>query len=378
MDLLEALGTIEDKRVERCKKHELQDILLLCLLAVLCGQNDVEGIVMFGQTRIQELKHYIPLKNGIPSADTILRVLARLDSKQFEAAFLSWTKDYFKETSVKNPMAHPCIAIDGKTVRKSNTEAAGKGIHLVSAWASELGIVLGQIKTKEKSNEITAIPELLIAMDLKGIIVTIDAMGCQKEIVKLIKEKKSDYLISLKGNQQTIHKDVADFFEHTATKQNTYKVQYFTAGIEKDHGRIEKREYSLCTDLSWLEQRTDWTGLKGVGMVKSTRIIQGTETVENRYFITSLTDVKQAACANRSHWGIENRLHWVLDMVYDEDYRRNRKDNSAANLAILRKITLNLLRLVDVSARFGKISLTKKRYLADHDDAFLLAVLQHL
>ena len=368
MDIRASLAIITDPRIERCKKHLLTDILLLCIIAMVCGVESVEDIAFFGITHIKWLKQYLALPHGIPSADTILRVLGRIDHKKFEECFLAWTGGYFR----KRAQPGSVIAIDGKTVRGSASDS-GRGIHLVSAWADELGLVLAQVKTQEKSNEITAIPQLLYALDLAGCIVTIDAMGCQKQIATDIIRGKGDYVLALKENHPEVYSEVVELFPEKELGEAKY------TEVTKDHGRIEKREAWLDTDITWFEGREEWPGLKGFGCIRSTRTVKEATAIEYRYFLTSLTDTAQFAHSARSHWGIENKLHWVLDVAFREDYARNRKDHSAANLAVLRKITLNLLRLEPTEKyQKQKLSLNRKRLYASYNPDFLLSILSNL
>lgn len=381
MEIKAALSQIKDFRREHGKKHALVDILLLCVIGFICGHTDIEDIVFWAEYEIERLRKFLELKNGIPSADTILRVLAHIDSKQFERIFTEWTKDYFKAQPPEKDELE-IVAIDGKTVRNSNRIHGKKGIHIVSAWADRLGIVLSQMKTDEKTNEITVIPELLELMDLKGMIVTIDAMGCQKEITKKISEKKSDYVITLKANQSSMHDEVKSFFEmkDNETYCKDYEIQKWSCDIQKDHGRIEKREYYLCTHISWLESRSEWSNLNAIGMVSCKRKTLSGESTDIRYFITSLTDVRKAGKAMRAHWGIENKLHWTLDVTFDEDYSRIRKDHAAQNTAILRKITMNLIKRAPEPVRKKqtkkKASMKQKLGLCMINDDYLFSVLQ--
>jgi predicted transposase YbfD/YdcC len=243
----------------------------------------------------------------------------------------------------------------------------------VSAWADELGLVLGQVKTEEKSNEITAIPQLLAALDLSGCIVTIDAMGCQKKIAADIIAGKGDYVLGLKGNHPEVHAEVEALFDPAELGEPEY------SETTKDHGRIEKREAWLCTDLAWFAGLKFWPGLKAFGCIRSSRTVKEHTAVEYRYFLTSLSDTAQFARSVRAHWGIENKLHWALDVVFREDYARNRKDHSAANLAALRKIVLNLIRL-EPTEKLGKqkLSLGRKRLYASYNPDYLLKILFNL
>jgi predicted transposase YbfD/YdcC len=371
MDLRTELALIPDPRIDRCKKHNLADILLLCIIAMVCGVESVEDIVFFGDAHEPWLKQYLALPHGIPSADTILRVLGRIDHRKFEACFRSWTQSYFKERMSPGSI----ITLDGKTVRGSVSEE-GKAIHIVSAWADELGLALGQIQTAEKSNEITAIPVLLEALDISGCIVTIDAMGCQKTIAPNIVAKHGGYTLALKENHPEVYAEVRELFEGIDEPSCAFS-QY--TEVTKGHGRIEKREAWLCTDLSWFADLAAWAGLMAMGCIRSTRTVKGATTTELRYYLTTLTEAVAFAHSVRTHWGIENRLHWVLDVVFREDYAHNRKDHSAANLALLRKITLNLIRLEPTEKyRTRKFSLNRKRLYASYEPDFLLKILFNL
>ena len=368
MDIRASLAIIPDPRIERCKKHLLTDILLLCIIAMVCKVESVEDIPFFGSAHLNWLKKYLVLPHGIPSADTILRVLARIDHKKFEECLMNWTHGYFRERVQPGSV----IAIDGKTVRGSGKKE-GKGIHLVSAWADELGLVLGQVRTGEKSNEITAIPQLLSALDISGCVITIDAMGCQKQIASDITQGKGDYVLALKENHPEVYAEAKELFHEAGLGEAEY------TEVTKDHGRIEKREAWLYKDLAWFEGLKNWDGLKAFGCIRSSRTINERTTTEYRYFLTSLADATQFAHAVRRHWGIENKLHWTLDVVFREDYARNRKDHSAANLAALRKITLNLIRL-EPTEKIGnqKLSVNRKRLYASYNADFLLNILCNL
>ena len=375
---------IEDFRVEGRKRHNLVDVLMIVFFGLLCGYRSIEEIHFYAELSEELLKKYLELPNGIPSSDTILRILARLNPARLGKVFIEYAKEAFAEKLPKDGI----VAIDGKTecgseyAPKDESKTGHKSVHMVSAWASEIGVCFGQVKTEEKSNEITAIPELLELLDLKGIIVTIDAMGCQKAITKKITEKKSNYVISLKGNQEKIHESVRDFYTSNELDERyceRYGIQKYECELEIAHGRIEKRTYYLCTNLKWLEERNEWSNLKAVGMVRCKRIVKktGAESNENRFFISSITDIKKAATATRKHWGIENGLHWVLDNIFDEDFSTLRKDNSAQNLNIMRKFALNALKQVDFSEFTKKKNLTiaNKQHLCDKREACLEKVL---
>jgi predicted transposase YbfD/YdcC len=332
---------------------------------------NVEDIVFFGETHEDWLRKYLALPNGIPSADTILRVLSRIDRRKFEGCFLSWTCGYFRE----RVHAGSVIAVDGKTVRGSACEER-KAVHVVSAWADQMGLVLGQVQTEEKSNEITAIPALLEALDIAGCIVTIDAMGCQKAIAQAIVAKRGGYTLALKENHPEIYEEARKLFEDIDEPGCSFPRH---TEVTKDHRRIEKREAWLCTDVSWFAGLAAWMGLMAMGCIRSTRTEKGVVTTELRYYLTTLTDAGEFARSVHSHRGIENKVHWVLDVAFREDYARNRKDHSAANLAIVRKITLNLLRL-EPTEKYGKrkLSLNRKRLYASYKPDFLLKILCNL
>ena len=387
MTLKESLETINDTRIDRCKKHSLVDILMIVFFGLLCGYKSIEAIHLYAELSVNVLKKYLILENGIPSADTILRVLAKIDTEHLGKAFIEYAKSVFGNKL----QAGDVVGFDGKTecgseYAPSNEDGtAHKAIHMVSAWASRLGVCFGQVRAEEKSNEITAIPELLELLDLKGVIVTIDAMGCQKKIAGKITEKQSDYVFSLKGNQEKIHDDVREFFTgHELDEKycERYKVQKCESELEIGHGRIEKREGFLCTDLRWLEGKDEWPNLNAIGMVRCRRTVKktGKESTETRFFITSLTDVMKACDALRSHWGVENGLHWELDVVFGEDLSQLRKDNSAANMNIMRKLVINALKQTDFSefTKSKNLSIVGKQMLCDKREECIEKVIMNL
>jgi predicted transposase YbfD/YdcC len=326
----------------------LTDIIAIAICAAVCGADDFVEIEEFGRAREDWLKERLELPNGIPSHDTFGRVFSRLDPKEFSECFLSWTR------AIKEHTAGGFVAIDGKASRGSFDAAAGKSaIHMVSAWAAESHMVLGQVKVDDKSNEITAIPELLRLLDISGCIVTIDAMGCQREIASQIIKQNGDYVLSLKGNQGMLHEDVKVFFEDSRSTGFRGVEHSFHESTDKDHGRIETRRCWVSANIAWLNERHEWPGLESIVAVESERHIGEKVTVETRYFISSLNEsAPKMSEAVRSHWGIENQLHWVLDVVFREDHCRTRKDHAPQNLATLRHIALNLLKQ-DKSAKVG-------------------------
>lgn len=362
--LKESFESLPDPRVVGRTAHKLVEILFLTLSAVLCGMEDWEAIEDWGNERLGWLRKFIELENGVPSHDTIGRVFAALDSVVFQECFINWM------VSLCPALSGQMVAIDGKTMRGSHRRCVGKSaIHLVSAFACGYGVTLGQIKTDAKSNEITAIPELVDALDLKGCIVTIDAMGCQKEIATATVAKEADYVFGLKGNQGTLHEQVQEFFATAA--QYDYKELLVKPDetSEKGHGRIETRRCIALTS-AYLENVTAWTGLRSIVMVESTREMGDKHTVEKRFYISSLEpDSAQIAQAIRSHWIIENQLHWCLDVTFNEDLSRIRRDYAPENLNIIKKIAMNLLRINPL-----KRSLPKKRLKACLNDSYLAEI----
>lgn len=341
--LAEHFAELEDPRAEHLTDHKLLDIIMIAICAVICGAESWTDVELFGNERLEWLKKFLELEKGIPSHDTFGRVFARLDANQFQACFATWVQAVFQTTEGQ------VVAIDGKSVRRSHDQANGQGaIHVVSAWATANHLVLGQQKVAEKSNEITAIPELLRLLDVSGCIVTIDAMGCQTEIAEQIIQEGADYLLTVKGNQPHLHEDMAFFFE--LAQQNEFsKVEHsYARMVNKGHGRIETRHCWVISgeaDLQFLRDFDQWKQLRSMVKVTSQRQLNGQTTSETRYYITSLADdAKKLLQAARSHWGIENSLHWVLDVAMGEDDSRIRKNNAPENMAMLRRIALNLLK----------------------------------
>ncbi len=366
--LFESLTVIKDPRVERTRLHSLIDILVIAMCAMICGAEDWEDMAEFGLAKQEWLATFLELENGIPSHDTFRRVFILLDTDELKVSFLEWIR------SAVSLSQGSLVNIDGKNLRGSKSSVNGKkALNVVSAWASEQSVVLGQVKCQDKSNEITAIPELLQILELKGCIVTIDAIGCQKQIVKQIALKEADYVISLKGNQGTLHKEVKDYLDW-AERIKFKEIEFdYCSTLEKGHGRIEKRRCWVTQEIDWLEEKAEWANLQSVIMVEAKReVIGGEKTVERRYFISSLAaNAAEALRCVRGHWAIENELHWCLDIGFREDDCRTRTGNAAENLATLRHLGLNLLK----QEKSSKRGIKGKRKKAGWDESYLLKVL---
>ncbi len=359
---------LDDPRVERTKWHSLHEILVLTLCAVIGGADDWVAVETFCKAKKAWFLTFLELPYGIPSHDTFGRVFARLDPDTLSRCFAQWM------AAVAEATDGTLIAIDGKTLRRSFDRASNKAaVHMVSAWASENRMVLGQVATEEQSNEITAIPRLLELLDISGCIVTIDAMGCQRKIAQKIIDGGGDYVLSLKGNQATMAEEVERFLDWAESHQFQNVPDSYFETVDGDHGRIETRRCWCTGEVDWFEQRSEWKGLSSFGMVEAERTVGEKTSTERRYFISSLegTDAEQFAWAVRGHWGIENGLHWVLDIAFREDESRVRKDQGPTNLATLRHIALNLLQ----QEKTAKIGVANKRLRAGWDEQYLLKVL---
>jgi len=367
--LFESLRRIDDPRREHQKFHSLFDILVIAICAVICGAEHWTEMEEFGEAKQEWFSTFLELENGIPSHDTFRRVFILLDNIKLKELFIDWI------SAAVSLSKGSLINLDGKNLCGSKELIKGKkALNVVSAWASEASVVLGQVKCEEKSNEITAIPELLKILDLEACVVTIDAIGCQKETVTQIAEKRADYVISLKGNQGNLYQDIKDYL-HWAERIGFKEIPYdYCSTLEKDHGRIEERRCWVTEEIAWLEQKDEWKNLKSVVMVEAIREVMGKEkTVERRYFISSLeANAELALKCVRGHWAIENQLHWCLDIGFREDDCRVCEAKSAENLATLRHIGLNLLKQ-ETSCKLG---IKSKRKKAGWNESYLLKVLK--
>lgn len=343
------------------KQHLLVDIIILSIIAVISGANSWDSIELYGNKKKDFLSKILELPKGIPSHDTINRVISSLNVEKFGSLFIDWVN------SIKNNnILKEVIAIDGKTLRRSKDSFHQQpAIHIVNAWASSNELVLGQLKTANKSNEITAIPILLSLLDIKDSIITIDAMGTQKEIAETIIKQEADYILALKGNQGYLNDNVRNQF-------NIQKIASTNETIDKNRGRIETRKCEVINNLEYLDDVSGWKGLKSIVKITATREIKGKKSVEERYYISSLLDdAKNYNSYIRQHWGVENSLHWTLDMTFGEDYQRKRKKRAAQNFALIQKFALNLLK----KENSIKASLVSKRLMAGWDDDFLMKIL---
>ena len=368
--IMDHFQDLADPRIERSKRHQLLDIIAIAISAVICGADSWVYVEMFGKSKEEWFRTFLGLPNGIPSHDTFGDVFSRLDPEQFQRCFMEWTQ------GVAELFPGEVVAIDGKTVRRSQDKRAGKqAIHLVSAWASANTLTLGQVKTDEKSNEITAIPRLLEMLELRGCIVTIDAMGCQKEIAQGILDRGADYVLPVKGNQGRLYEDVRELFEGAEEAGFDGVPHDYATTLNKGHGRIERRECWSISDpvcLEYLSTAGQWPGLRPVAKMVCRRETEAGTAVQSKYYISSLDgSAGRLLAAARTHWSIENSLHWSLDVTFREDQSRIRKDHSPQNMATLRQISHNLLKREPSL----KVGIQGKRLQAGWREDYLLKVL---
>ncbi len=369
--LIDYLKDVPDPRIHRTREHHLIDILTIGVCCLISGGEGFNDMEVFGKSKIEWFSRFLELPNGIPSHDTFNRVFSAIDPKAFIECFIAWTD------TLRSQLSKEIIAMDGKALRRAGNKDASM-TYIVSAWATENGLTLGQIKVEDKSNEITAIPKLLNLLDLEGCIVTIDAMGCQKKIAKGIIDSDSDYVLALKGNQGTAHKEIQEYFDiivpakYMEQSTSSDHIDFFKT-VDNDHGRVETRRYWISNDLNWFEDKNKWNGLTSIAMVESVREIGNECSCERRYFLVSMDcDAELFAKACRGHWGVENPLHWTLDVTFKEDNSRARTGNAAENLAALRRLALNMLKK---ESSQKKLSVRGKRLRAGWDNEYLGKVL---
>jgi predicted transposase YbfD/YdcC len=379
-EFVKHFSLLEDPRTGPAKRHELIDIVIVSICAVICGAQSWRDIAAWGVMRSRWLSNFLALSNGIPSHDTFARVFAVLDPEQFQQCFLSWIEAVSCITQGK------LVAIDGKTLRRSFDQSMGQSaLHLVSAWCSENHLVLGQLKVKDKSNEITAITKLLDLLDLRGKTITIDAMGCQKSIAAKIVQKNGDYVLGLKGNHPSLYEPVTLRFSGASHKTLDQRMGSSFEITEKAHGRIDVRRYWLCEAKDLFgEEAGNWVGLKAIGISDRISHQGDKESFERRYFALSFSrDVARFASAARGHWHIENELHWSMDVTFNEDQSRIRKNRAPENFAILRRIALSLTKRTkcydqpspDKAPKERIFSIRTKRLMAGWSEEFLLKIL---
>lgn len=374
--LVDALEAVPDPR-RQCNnlRHRLVDILVIAFCAVLGGCDDFVEIEQFARAKESFFRRFLELPSGIPSHDTFRRVFQAVSPSALQTCLIGWLQEARRGSSEPSAAAKPVVALDGKTLRRTFDAAGGLGaLHLVSAWAADHGITLGQVATQEKSNEITALPQLIELLDLKDCIVTIDAAGCQKNIAAAIVEQGADYVLALKGNQETLHGAVAEYFERQLASDTPDAKVRTHRQVETGHGRTETRDTKVAPLPKSLAGAAAWIGLASIVMVMRESVHHATQQVTSdvRYFISSLpAKVKQMAGAVRSHWGIENGLHWVLDVAFNEDRMRLRDRNGIQNLALLNRLAVSVLR-ADSTVKAG---VKCKRKKAGWDDDYLLHLL---
>lgn len=366
IEFLKSFADLKDPRQQAKVLYPLEEILLLCLCAVISGADCWVEVALYGQQRLTFLRRFLPFSHGTPSHDQLGILFAKLDAQQFQRCFIAWVERFTEAV-------RGVVAIDGKTLRRSFDHAAGQGpIQMISAWSSQGRLVLGQQQVDKKSNEITAIPKLLELLELQGAVVTIDAMGCQRAIAEQIVSQGADYVLGLKGNQGTLHEDVALFFDEQQGVLAEYQVTMHET-CDKDHGRLETRRVVATEQIEWLHDSHGWPGLRSIAKVESRRelLAEGKVEEETRYYLSSLPgEAQHIGEAVRHHWNVENGLHWVMDMVFRDDECRIRSENAPANFATIKHMASNVLRRGK-----GKHSMRASRHVAAWNEDFLYSLL---
>lgn len=361
LTLTEVLQGIEDTRRKHSIMYPLHEVLIIMLLAVISGATSYAKVEMFGNSKREWLGKFLDLEYGIPDACTFRNIIKEIDTQKLHIVFCDWMKSVVSELS-------GVVAIDGKTARRTRDKSK-RPIHVVSAFSHECGLVMGQLACEEKSNEITAIPKLLDMLEINGCIVTIDAMGMQKDIAEKIISKNADYILSLKENQRKLYRDVKLYLDDIRNDSDVVNSSNYHRTIEKGHGRIESRTCVICEEIGWLNDKEAWSGINGIGAIYSEVEVDGKKSKQSHYFIYSCKGLtaSELMIHKRSHWSIENKLHWVLDMSFREDESRARKGNSAENFNVLRQIALNILK----SEKSFRGSITDKQFKCLLDNSYL-------
>lgn len=364
-NLIMYFNELEDFRDPRGLRHELTDIIVMTIYGVLCGYDDAENIAFFLELNQAYFEDLLYLEYGTPSADTLLRVFALINPEKFMQIFSRWISDVVKQ-KITTPNSMQVVPIDGKAIKSATDKINGGNIpYVVSAFLSDLGISIGQVKVDDKSNEITAIPELLDLIDISNCIITIDAIGCQKNILDKIVEKEAHYCVAVKSNQNTLYTEIDEYFKFALENKIERKNLLSSKQFDKGHGRIERREAYLCSDISFISNKNKWKNLAMIGMTRNFREMNGNLSIQDKYYILDTKISSQEFLEiTRKHWSIENNLHWILDVHFREDFCKAKQGHAIHNLSLLRKICYNLVKLDN---SFGKISFKKKLILYNHD-----------
>lgn len=365
--LIEVLEGIEDTRRKHSVMYPLHEVLIIMLLAVMCGATSYAKVEMFGKSKRKWLESFLELEYGIPDACTFRNVIKEIDTQKLHIIFCEWMKSVVSELT-------GVIAIDGKTARRTHDKTK-RPLHVISAFSHECELVIGQLACEEKSNEITAIPKLLDMLEINGCIVTIDAMGTQKDIAEKIISKNADYILSLKENQKTLYRAVKLYLDDICKDKDVIDSRDYHKTVAKGHGRIESRTCVISEEIGWLNGKEEWSGISGIGAIYCEVEENGSKSKQSHYFIFSCKELnaKELMEHKRSHWSIENKLHWVLDMAFREDESRARKDNSAENFNVLRQIALNILK----SEKSFKGSTTDKQFKCLLDSSYLNKIVKN-